>query len=86
MIALLILFWLFCGVVAAGWCEADFGYAHYLSALLSTLLGTVFLFVMVIVRVCKAEAWGWMWPYEPPKFQGGWFKDKNNHTKGGLRR
>lgn len=81
MIALLILFWLICGVVAAGWYEADFGYAHYLSAIFSTLLGTVFLFVMVVVRVSKAEAWGWVWP-KPPKFQGGWFKDKDNHHGG----
>jgi hypothetical protein len=82
MIALLILFWLFCGVVAAGWYEADCGYENYIPPYLSTLLGAVFLFVMVIVRVCRAEAWGWEWPYESPKFKGGWFKDKNNHHEG----
>lgn len=76
IIVLMILFWIGCGIIAAGWYQADESYGEFITPFLSTLLGTGFLLVWFLVRFNRRKARGWENPYHLSEFEGGWFKDK----------
>ena len=64
LVILLVLFWLGCGYIAAGWNRADFlsSLGEQTDAWLYFMAGTVAMIVLVLIRIRDNTGKGWLSP------------------------
>jgi len=79
IIALIIIAWLACGFIAAGWFAADEleGYMDGPALFLFTLTGPIFMLMMILMRLDAGIARGWRHPFFGNTIRDGkiyWFK------------
>lgn len=78
---IIIIFWLACGLIAAGWMKADFDTIEERPenrlALFLLVTGLCSLIWVAFARITSQEAHGWKWPFSGANIQGHWFKRRD---------